>query len=352
MTNKNILISGNEACAEAAITAGCRFYAGYPITPQNELTKYMAERMREVGGVFIQSESEIAAINMVFGASLAGAKAMTSSSGPGISLKQEGISYIAACRLPAVIINVMRGGPGLGNIAPAQGDYFQATRGGGHGDYRTIVLAPASVSESALLTYRAFELTEKYRVPAIILSDGMIGQMMETVSSKIFDKKEVENKRNWILTGCAGRQPRLVKSLFLEQGALEGLNKTLQQTYKKIEQKEVIVETDYEKDSKLLVVSYGSVSRIVKACVKKLRKQNIKVGFIRPVTLWPFPHFEVKKLAGKKTNFLVVEMSEGQMVEDVRLAAEGRSKVYFYGRSGGHIPTEEEIAKEIKKYIK
>jgi len=346
---KKILMSGNEACAEGAIIAGCKFYAGYPITPQNEFPEYMARRMPEVGGVFIQSESEIAAINMVFGASLIGARAMTSSSSPGISLKQEGISYIAACELPAVIVNVMRGGPGLGNIAPAQSDYFQSTKGGGHGDYHSIVLAPSSVQEMMDFSVLAFELADKYRMPVIILGDGLLGQMMEPVVKTSKKKIKAVDKSKWTLTGCKNRKPRFIKSLWLGEGALEGLNNKLQKRYAQIKDTETRYEAINTKDAEIILVGYGSIARILRSVMTKLRKDGIKAGFLRPVTLWPFPSKALSELAKKTKNFFVVEMSEGQMVEDVRLAVCARAEVDFYGRSGGGVPTEEEIIKRVAR---
>jgi 2-oxoglutarate ferredoxin oxidoreductase subunit alpha len=350
-------MSGNEACGEGAVMAGCRFYAGYPITPQNELTEYMARRMPQVGGVFIQSESELAAINMVFGASLTGERAMTSSSSPGVSLKQEGISYLAGCELPAVIINMVRGGPGLGNIAPAQSDYFQATRGGGHGDYRTIVLGPSTVQEVMDLTMLAFELSDKYRTPAIILGDGLLGQMMEPVEVKSQGHLPVgkagkvtrsQVKKQWALTGCKGRKPRFIKSLLLGEGELEAFNRKLQERYKIIEDKETRCETLHAADADVILIGYGSVARILKSAMAKLRMDGIKTGMIRPVTLWPFPYKIVSHLAKKAKRIVVVEMSEGQMVEDVRLSVMDDSKIKFYGRSGGGIPTEDEIINRVK----
>lgn len=343
---------GNEVLAESAIMAGCRFYAGYPITPQNEIPAYMSRRMPEVGGVFIQSESEISAINMVFGASLTGARAMTSSSSPGISLKQEGISYLAGCELPAVIVNVMRGGPGLGNIAPSQSDYFQATKGGGHGDYHQIVLAPASLQEIVDVTMFSFDLADRYRMPVMILGDGLLGQMMEPVilKSEIRNLKS-ETKKGWVLDGCKGRKPRLIRSLLLGNGELERFNERLQKKYDEIKNKEVRCEILHGEDSKIMLVAYGTVSRICRKVVKTLREQGKKVGLVRPVSLWPFPEKELKALAKNVEAFLTVEMSCGQMVEDVRLGIECRKPVHFYGRSGGGVPTEEEIVKEIEKIM-
>ncbi|MCM8761274.1 MAG: 3-methyl-2-oxobutanoate dehydrogenase subunit VorB [Candidatus Omnitrophica bacterium] len=350
MSKKEILMCGNEACGEGAILAGCRFYAGYPITPQNELTAYMARRMNETGGVFIQAESEIAAINMVFGAAVAGARAMTSSSSPGVSLKQEGISYLAACELPCVIVNIQRGGPGLGNIAPAQGDYFQAVKGGGHGDYKMIVLAPNSVQELLEHTFLAFDLADKYRNPAFILGDGLLGQMMEPLQipsrleSKTYDKR-------WALTGCSGRKPNIIRSLLLSEGALEEHNKRLQAKFSAIKEAEVRYEALNVKDSDLILVAYGSVARMARAAMSEARAKGMKVGLIRPITLWPFPEKILKETCARAKKFLVVEMSAGQMVEDVKLAVGDKAEVNFLGRMGGGIPSEEEILQHIEAII-
>lgn len=351
MTEK-ILMCGNEALAEAAILSGCRFYAGYPITPQNELCEYMARRMPDVGGTFIQAESELAAINMVFGASVAGARAMTSSSSPGISLKQEGISYLAGCELPAVIVNIMRGGPGLGNIAPSQSDYFQAVKGGGHGDYHCIVLAPASVQEMADITRLAFELADRYRTPVMILGDGLLGQMMEplvlTGETPVLLDKDIKQYKPWALTGCKGRQPNIIRSLLLEEGALEELNMRLKGRYDEIASKEVRFEGLFLEDSDIILVAYGTTSRVCKGAMKEARAGGIKAGMIRPITLFPFPSEAIAKASKDVDAFLTVEMSTGQMVEDVRLAVEGRSHVEFYGRTGGGIPSKEDILDKIK----
>jgi 2-oxoglutarate ferredoxin oxidoreductase subunit alpha len=344
--SKKVLMCGNEALAEAAIIAGCRFYAGYPITPQNEIPAYMSKRMPEAGGVFIQSESELAAINMVFGSSLTGMRAMTSSSSPGISLKQEGISYIAACELPAVIVNIMRGGPGLGNIGPSQSDYFQAVKGGGHGDYRQIVIAPASVQEIADLTMLSFDLADKYRMPVMILGDGILGQMMEPVEFKAGAKSEI--KKDWILDGCKGRKPRVIKSLILSEAELEKFNLKLQKKYNQIKDTEQRCEVLHGDDSEIMLVAYGTPSRVARSVVENLRKKGKKIGMIRPITLWPFPENAFKKLAKNVKSFLVVEMSCGQMIEDVKLAIDCARPVHFYGRTGGEIPGEDEIIKEIE----
>jgi len=348
MLNKRILISGNEAIAEGALQAGCNFYAGYPITPQNELIAYMAKHMPLSGGVFIQAESELAAINMVYGASAAGSRAMTSSSSPGISLKQEGISYISGAQLPAVIVNIMRGGPGLGNIAPAQSDYFQATRGGGHGDYRLIVLAPASVQEAYDLAQTSFYLADKYRIAVMILGDGILGQMMEPV--KLSSKKAKVPLRPWALTGCKGRKPNIVKSFFLREGALEEFNLKLQKNYEIIRKKEARYENLFLDDARVILVAYGTMARIAKSAVNQLRLKGKKVGLIRPISLWPFPG-KVFQSKSKKVKYLVIEMSYGQMVEDVKLAVNGSAQVDFLGRSGGGIPSEEEIINRVNKII-
>ncbi len=344
-------MSGNEAVAQGAIDAGCTFYAGYPITPQNELTGYMAKHMPLKNCIFIQAESELAAINMVFGAAAAGARSMTSSSSPGMSLKQEGISYIAGAQLPVVIVNVMRGGPGLGNILPSQSDYFQATRGGGHGDYHCIVLAPSTVQESYDLMFRAFKLADKYRNPVIILGDGMLGQMMEPLQVKNSKLKIQNVKKPWALTGCKGRKPNIVKSFFMRDTELEDFNLILQETYAKIKQKEQDWESLFVDDAKIILVAYGSMARICKSAMMRLREKGKKVGLIRPITLWPFPE---KALAKRKptAKFLVVEMSYGQMLDDVRLSLNGKAPVAFLGRAGGGIPSEEEVIKKLNSLVR
>jgi 2-oxoglutarate ferredoxin oxidoreductase subunit alpha len=359
--HSKILITGNEAMAEGAIQGGCRFYAGYPITPQNEIPAYMARRMPKVGGVFIQAESELGAINMVFGAAASGGRAMTSSSSPGISLKQEGISYIAGAELPAVIVNVMRGGPGLGNISPSQSDYFQATRSGGHGDYHCIVLSPSTVQEAYDLMPLAFGLADKYRGPVIILTDGMLGQMMEPLRLSGKNNLKTENRKlktkKWALTGCKGRRPNVIRSLYLKEGALEKVNLRLQKKYKMIQDVEQRYEGLNLSDAEIILVAYGTMSRIAKSAMHKLREKGKKVGLIRPITLWPFPQNIFKRTMdkrlpagrrGQRTMFLAIEMSYGQMLEDVRLALDGKASVEFLGRAGGGIPMEEEIIKKFK----
>jgi len=339
---------GNEAMAEAAILAGCDAYFAYPITPQNEISAYMAQRMPEEGRVFIQSESELAAINMVFGAAATGKRAMTSSSSPGISLMQEAMSYLAGAELPAVIINVMRGGPGLGNIAPAQGDYFQATRGGGHGDYKTIVLGPASVQEMADGMPLAFDLADQYRMPVMILADGVLGQMMEPLTLKPKPRRELPPK-DWALTGRKGRPQNIVRSLWLADGALERHNENLQAKYRQIQAKEVRCEEYRVEDAEIVVVAYGIVARIARAAVDQARAEGIPIGLIRPITLWPFPSQQVSRAAEEFRLFLTVEMSSGQMVEDVRLAVAGKAPVLFYGRMGGGLPAVDEVLGKMRE---
>ncbi len=349
MTRK-VLMCGNEACGEGAIMAGCRFYAGYPITPQNELTSYLAKRMNETGGVFIQAESELAAINMVFGAAAAGFRAMTSSSSPGISLKQEGISYLVGCELPCVIVNMQRGGPGLGNIAPSQADYFQAVKGGGHGDYKMIVLAPASAHDLLEYTFLAFDLADKYRNPTFILGDGLLGQMMEPVNLNLSIKSHHYDKP-WALTGCKGRKPNIIRSLLLGDNVLENHNKKLQEKYRVMKDMEVRSESFHARDSEIILVAFGSMARIAKLSMELARKRGLKVGLVRPITLWPFPDKAIQEAVEKTKKFLVVEMNAGQMVEDVRLAVNGRAEVDFYGRMGGGIPSEIEILNKIEALV-
>lgn len=345
---KKVLMKGNHAIVEGAIQAGCTAYFGYPITPQNEITGHMAKRMGEEGRVFIQSESEIAAISMVFGASVAGARALTSSSSPGISLKQEGISYMAGCELPGVIVNIQRGGPGLGNISASQSDYFQATRGGGHGDYRTIVLAPYSVQEMYDLTRKSFELADKYRMPVIILADGYLGQIFEPVLIK--DKLEsIKFEKNWILDGCKNRKPRLIRSLFMGENELENHNWKLKKVYDTIVKKEVIYKALLIDDASVVLVAFGIPARICETAIAKLRSRGIKAGLVRPITLWPFPSGIISRLAQKVEAFIVIEMNLGQMVEDVKLAVNGMTRVLFYGRPGGGLPEVSQIVKISRK---
>jgi 2-oxoglutarate/2-oxoacid ferredoxin oxidoreductase subunit alpha len=347
-----IFMSGNHTFAEAAIRAGCRAYFGYPITPQNELCEYMSENMKKVGGAFIQSESEIAAINMVVGASATGARAMTSSSSPGVSLKQEGISFLSGFQLPAVIVNIMRGGPGMGNIAPAQGDYFQATRGGGHGDYRTPVIAPGSIQEIADLVFVAFDIADRYRTPVMMLGDGMMGQIKEPVLfPEPIDPQKLP-KKEWALTGRGEGPSRFLASLVLDPQKMENHNWNLFRKYEEITQNETRFETYCVEDAEIIAVAYGTTARIAKGAIHQLREQGLKVGLVRPITLWPFPNEILRELSKKVKRFIALEMSTGQMVEDVRLALEGRAEVLFYGRPGGIIPEPDEFAQVIRSKMK
>ena len=347
-----VLLRGNEAMAEAAIRAGCRCYFCYPITPQGELVEYMARHLPRHGGVFLQAESEVAAINMVYGAAAAGVRTMTSSSSPGISLKMEGISYLAGARLPAVIVNVMRAGPGLGNIAPAQGDYFQATKGGGHGDYRLIVLAPSTVQEAAELVMLAFDLSDRYRVPAMILADGMLGQMMEPVELPEPIPPERIPPKPWALTGAKDRAPNVVSSFDLDPYRFREILRALWAVYREIERNEVRWEEYATEDAELVLVAYGTMGRICRTVVRRARKEGLRVGLFRPISLWPFPSAPLRRLAERVPVLLTVELSAGQMWEDVRLAVEGRAKTPFYGELGGVVPTPEEILSEVKKHVR
>ncbi len=344
-------MKGNEAIAEAAIVAGCKYFFGYPITPQNEVPEYMSRRLPEVGGVFLQAESEVSAINMVYGAAGAGARVMTSSSSPGISLKQEGISYIVGCDLPCFIVNIMRCGPGLGGIQPAQADYFQATKGGGHGDYHLVVVAPATVQECADLTMEAFDIADMYRVPVMLLGDGYLGTMMEPVQMKEYHSRELPPK-DWATTGKNGREKQnIINSIYMDVFELEQMNVERFKRYDLIKQNEVKYELQNVEDADLIVISYGTTSRIVKSAVSMARDEGLKVGILRPITLWPFPEQVIKEVAKNVKAFLTVEMSMGQMVEDVRLAVNGQKPVYFYGRTGGVVPSPDEIFEEIKKIM-
>ncbi len=344
-----ILMTGNAAIGEAAIRAGCQCYFGYPITPQNELTEYMANNLgRKPGCTFIQAESEIAAINMVYGASVVGVRAMTSSSSPGISLKQEGISYMAACQLPGVIVNMSRGGPGLGSIAASQSDYHQATRGGGHGDYRTIVLGPSSVQELADLTHRAFEMSDKYLVPVMILGDGMLGQMMEPVEFKYEAPAELPIRAD-ALRGAEGRPSRFVRTFTSNPAELEEINWSLFRRYQLLQKDEVSYENYLVEDAKLIVTAFGIAARIAKGAIKQARASGMKVGMFRPITLFPFPQDQLKVLAKSVKFFLDFEMNMGQMVEDVKLSLGGAGEVSFYGRPGGVIPTSAEFLRVITR---
>lgn len=348
---ESLLMKGNEVVAEAAIMAGCRFYAGYPITPQNEIPEYMSWRMPEVGGIFIQAESELAAVNMVYGASAAGVRAMTSSSSPGISLKQEGISYLAGAELPAVIVNIQRGGPGLGNISGSQQDYFQSTRGGGHGDYRVLVYAPFSHQELWTLTMKAFDRADEYRNPVMLLSDGVLGQMMEPFVPVEYVPPALPSK-DWVLDGCRSRPPRVIKSLYLGEGELERQNLKLQGKYQRMKQEDVMYESFMVDDADVVIVAFGIAARVCLSAVRSLRKDGRRVGLFRPVTLFPFPEGQINDLARLGKRFLVAELNLGQMVDDVRLAVDGLSEVRFYGRGGGEMITVEELTEEINRFQK
>ena len=346
------LLRGNEAIAEAAIRAGCRNYFAYPITPQAELLQWMANHMpEEEHGTFLQAESEIGAINMVYGASSAGERTMTSSSSPGISLKQEGISYLAGAELPAVIVNIMRGGPGLGNIQPAQGDYFQTTKGGGHGDYRLIVLGPSTVPEAAELTFEAFELADKYRTPVVVLADGMIGQMMEPVElPERVDTSDLPDKP-WATTGTDGRKPNVIRSFALGAEDLKSLNEGLQEKYSEIKSEETRFEKIGTENPDILLVAFGTVARIARSARRLAREEGIDAGIFRPITLWPFPDEPLRVLSKKVDTVLTLEMNSGQMVEDVRLSVNSNVDTPFYGEMGGVVPTPESILEEVKKYV-
>ena len=342
------LITGNEAIGTGAILAGCRYYFGYPITPQNEIPEYMSREIPAHGGCFIQSESELAAINMVIGAVAAGARAMTSSSSPGISLMQEGISYMTGMELPGVIVNVVRGGPGLGGIGPAQSDYFQAVKGGGHGDYHTITLAPHTVQDMLELTILAFDLAEKYRNPALILADGLLGQMSEAVKIPMNYKPRIM-KKEWAMTGCKGRPPLLLRSLFLNEKDLEDHNLHLFRKYADLKRKEVRFESFQTRGAEILLVAYGTSSRICKAVVEAARAEGIRAGLLRLITLYPFPEVALKNLASRVNAILVAELSMGQFLEDVKRVVCDAAPVYFKGRVGGVVFSMEEILEEVRK---
>jgi 2-oxoglutarate ferredoxin oxidoreductase subunit alpha len=352
------LMKGNEAIAEAAIRNGADGYFGYPITPQSEVIEYLAEQQPEerTGMVLLQAESEIAAINMIYGAAGAGKKVMTSSSSPGISLKQEGITYIAGAELPCLILNVVRGGPGLGTIQPSQSDYFQAVKGGGHGDYRLIVLAPSSVQEMYDFVETGFELAFKYRNPAMILSDGAIGQMMEKVEigeqKPRMTEEEIKEKYPWATTGkTKDRERNIITSLELDSAKMEQFNRKLIDKYQEIEEKEVRYEEIQCEDADYLLIAYGTSARICEKVVATARNEGIKVGLLRPITLFPFPKKRLAELAGQVKGMLSVEMSAGQMVEDVRLAVNGQVQVEYYGRMGGIVPSAEEVLDALKQKI-
>lgn len=341
-------MKGNEAIAEAAIIAGCRHYFGYPITPQTEIAAYMSKKMPKIGGTFLQAESEVAAINMVYGVASTGLRVMTSSSSPGISLKGEGLSYLAGADLPALVVNVQRGGPGLGGIQPSQSDYFQATKGGAHGDFHMLVIAPASVQEMAELTVKGFELADKYRMTTMILADGTLGQMMEPVSLD-FDVKPMPEKP-WAATGTKmQRKHNIINSLYLKPEELERTNFERFERYKTIEENEVMYEEYLMEDAEVCVTAFGIASRVAKNAIDEARKQGVKVGLIRPITLWPFPTKVFEKYADKVKGFISVELSMGQMIEDVRLAVNGKAPVTLCNRSGGMIPSPEQVLESILK---
>jgi 2-oxoglutarate ferredoxin oxidoreductase subunit alpha len=347
-----LLITGNEALAEAAVRAGCRRYFGYPITPQNEIPEYLSRRLPEIGGTFIQAESEIASINMVYGAAAVGERAMTSSSSPGISLMQEALSFMAASELPAVVVNMQRGGPGLGNISPSQADYFQAVKGGGHGDYKLLVYAPAGIQEIVDLTVRAFEKADEYRNPVMILGDAVLGQMMEPVELPEIKPKKVD--KPWALTGAKDRPGKVIRSLFMspgEDGMLERQNYKLKAKYDRMAEQEVMCETLLTDDAEIVLAAFGTSARIAKTAVHLARAEGIRAGLVRPITLFPFPEKIISSIAERTERFLVVEMNMGQMVEDVRLAVNGKVPVSFYGRPGGAILTVEDILSAIQSCV-
>ncbi|MBU2574584.1 MAG: 3-methyl-2-oxobutanoate dehydrogenase subunit VorB [Elusimicrobia bacterium] len=347
------LMKGNEALAEGAVRAGCRFFAGYPITPQNEVPEYMSWRLPETGGTFIQAESEVSAINMIYGAAATGTRCMTSSSSPGVSLKQEGLSYCAGADLPLLISNIVRGGPGLGNIAGAQGDYWQATRGGGHGDYRVFVMAPYSVSEMANFPHKCYETAFKYRLPSMILADGILGQMMEPVE---FKHPEIDPKNlkepEWAIGVNKGRPKRMIGSYDLREGMLEKMILERVKRYKELEAAEILYEEKMLDDAEIALVAYGTSARVSTAAVKAAREKGIKAGLFRPITLWPYPKARLAELAGRIKKFLVVEMSLGQMVDDVRLGINGRAETHLHAKPGGSVITAEEVTATIENIVK
>jgi len=344
---ERVLMKGNEAIGEAAIQAGCDAYFGYPITPQAELLEWMARRMPELGRTFIQAESELAAINMALGASAAGARVLVSSSSPGMSLMAEAMSYMAGSEVPVLLVNVMRGGPGLGSIGPAQGDYFQATKGHGHGDYRVPVLAPASIAEAISLVADGFELAERYRTPVILLADGILGQAMEPVDGRF--RTLPPRSDDWSLSGADGRAPRVVRSLHLRPEDLEAHNEHLQAKFREIADHEVRWVGEQLDDAELAIVAYGTAARVARTAIARAREVGLRVGLVRPVSLWPFPSAALERLAPNVRGFLVVELSAGQLVEDVRLAVEGRAPVFFHGRTGGMVPSPGEVLDALRR---
>lgn len=350
--SERLLLRGNEVIAESAIRAGCQCYFAYPITPQAELLEHMARHMPRLGRTFVQAESEVSAINMVYGAAGAGVRTMTSSSSPGISLKMEGISYLAGANLPAVIVNIVRGGPGLGNIAPSQCDYFQATKGGGHGDYRIIALAPSTVPEAGDLTMLAFDLADQYRIPVMILADGLLGQMMEpVVLPDPVDPADLPAK-DWATTGANGRDPNIILSFDLDPQGLRRMNLDLQAKYRRISDHETRYEEIETQDADIVIAAYGTIARICHSVVRMARKEGIRLGLFRPITVWPFPYEPLRAIADRAHTMLTVEMSAGQMWEDVRLAVAERAETPFYGQMGGIVPTPREILNEVKRYVR
>jgi len=349
---KKTLLQGNKALAESAIISGCRFYAGYPITPQNEIPEYLSTRMNKIGGIFIQAESELSAINMLYGASACGIRAMTTSSSPGISLMQEGISFLAAAELPSVIVNIQRGGPGLGNISASQGDYFQSVKGGGHGDYKLLVYSPYTVQEMWDLTAIAFDRAEKYRIPAMILADAIIGQMTEPIimrkppKSTPYQKEysfQVKRKDKWF--------PIIIKTLRTAEGELSNFNLNLHTKYKEIQNNEVLYETLFINDAELIVVAFGISARIASSAITKLRSKGHKVGLLRPITLFPFPSNIIHQLACKGVRFITIELNMGQMFEDVKLAINGKSELSFYGKPSGSLFAPKELEEVLLKHL-
>jgi len=344
------LLKGNVAFAEAAVRAGCEAYYGYPITPQTEALEHMAKRMPELGRVFLQAESEVAAINMVYGAACAGVRVMSSSSSPGVSLMMEGLSYIAGSEVPVVLVDIMRGGPGLGNIAPSQGDYNQIVKGGGHGDYRIITLAPATIQELIDLTYEAFDIAEKYRAIVVVLADGSIGQMMEPAElPPMQEVRKREDRPAWALTGAKDRDPRVITSIYIDPAEEEVFNLKLVEKQKEIEANEVRFNSLLLEDAEIAVVAYGTAARIAQSAIRQAREEGIKVGLLRPISLYPFPFDAIGKVADQVKRILVVEMSGGQMLDDVRLAVEGKIPVDFYGRMGGMVPLPDEVFEQIQE---
>lgn len=350
--SKKVLIKGVEALAEAVIRSGCRFFYGYPITPQNETPEYFARKLPLIGGLYLQAESEVAAINMVYGTACAGKRVFTSTSSPGFSLMQEGISYIACSNVPVVVANVVRGGPGLGGISPAQSDYFQATKGGGHGDYKVVVIAPSSVQEIVDLVPKAFEIADKYRTIVALILDGVLGQMMEAVEFNYDIDPETLPEQPWALTGAKGRKKNTIVSFNLDPEKLEKMNLELKKKYNEIEKNEKMWEEYKLNDAEYIFVAYGTAARIIKTVIDEERERGIKVGLFRPITLWPFPYNELGKFVNQAKFFLNVEMSLGQMIEDTRLAILDRKPTFFYGRTGGVVPTTIEIKEFFEKKMK